>query len=75
MPTALQLGALRDALIDAGASPQKADQAAEEGATYETRFGSIDLKMEKLEGRLTLVQWQLGLLIGGVAALVIKAFT
>jgi hypothetical protein len=31
----LQLGALRDALIDAGASPEKADRAAEELAGYE----------------------------------------
>lgn len=33
---ALQLGALRDALIDAGASPEKANRAAEELASYDT---------------------------------------
>ena len=32
---AMQLGALRDALIDAGASPEKAEKAAEELAGYE----------------------------------------
>jgi hypothetical protein len=31
--------------------------------------------MEKIDGRLTLIQWMLALLIGGVASLVIKAFT
>lgn len=31
---ALQLGALRDALIDAGASPEKAHSASEEVAAY-----------------------------------------
>ena len=36
---ALQLGALRDALLDAGASPDKADKAAEELATYENQLG------------------------------------
>jgi hypothetical protein len=33
---ALQLGALRDALIDAGASPEKAERAAEEVASRAT---------------------------------------
>jgi hypothetical protein len=37
---ALQLGALRDALIDAGAKPEKADKAAEELAGYENRLAS-----------------------------------
>jgi hypothetical protein len=35
---ALQLGALRDALIEAGASVEKAEKAAEELAAYENRF-------------------------------------
>ena len=33
---ALQLGALREALIDAGASPDKASKAAEEIAAYDS---------------------------------------
>lgn len=47
---ALQLGALRDALIDAGAQQDKADKAAEEVAAYENRLASIDT-------RLTLLTW------------------
>ena len=46
---ASQLGALREALIDAGASPEKAERAAEELAGYEARpagFGS-DLRLLK----------------------------
>jgi hypothetical protein len=39
---ALQLGALREALIDAGASPAKAAEAAEEVAGYDS-----DLKLLK----------------------------
>ncbi len=31
-------------------------------------------KINNLDGRLTLVMWQLAVLIGGLAALVIKAF-
>jgi hypothetical protein len=50
---ALQLGALRDALISAGAPTEKADKAAEELAGYETRLASIDM-------RLSLLTWMAG---------------
>jgi hypothetical protein len=56
---ALQLGALRTALLDAGASPDKADDAAEEVAAYENRLASIDNRMDRLEGRMTLLQWMM----------------
>jgi hypothetical protein len=35
---------------------------------------AIDLKIEKLDGRIRLMMSQLAVLIGGVAALVITAF-
>jgi len=63
-----------DALIDAGASEEKSRKAAEAVAAYETRFAGFELKMERMDGRLTLIQWMLALLIGGVASLVVKAF-
>jgi hypothetical protein len=47
---ALQLGALRDALISAGAPT---DKATEELAGYETRLASIDM-------RLSLLTWMAG---------------
>jgi hypothetical protein len=47
---ALQLGALRAALIEAGASHEKADRAAEELAGYEDHFAKLDLRMEELRG-------------------------
>jgi hypothetical protein len=50
---ALQLGALRAAHLDAGASADKADKAAEELAGYESRPGSID-------SRLSLLTWMVG---------------
>jgi hypothetical protein len=50
---ALQRGALRDALIDAGAKQEKADKAAEELAGYENRLANIDT-------RLTLLTWMVG---------------
>jgi hypothetical protein len=49
---ALQLGALRDALISAGAPPDKADKASEELAGYENRPASI-------ETRLSVLSWMI----------------
>jgi hypothetical protein len=51
---ALQLGALRDALLDAGATPAKADKASEEVAAYENRLASV-------ESGLTLLKWMVGI--------------
>jgi hypothetical protein len=47
---ALQLGALRDALLEAGASKDTATKASEELADYESRLGRI-------EGKLTVILW------------------
>jgi hypothetical protein len=58
---ALQLGALREALIDAGASPTKADKAAEELAGYETRLAGIDAKLATL---LALVPINIAVTVG-----------
>jgi hypothetical protein len=63
-----------EAFKEANVSDASARKASEAIAAYESRFASIDTKMEKLDGRVTLVMWQLTVLIGGVAALVIKAF-
>jgi hypothetical protein len=65
---ALQLGALRDALISAGVSDDKANKAAEEAAGYENRLA-------KIETDLAVMKWMLAVLIAGVATLVIKAFS
>ena len=45
---ALRLGSRQDALLDAGASPEKAQRAAEEAAGYETRLSSLDTKVSVL---------------------------
>lgn len=54
---ALQLGALRAALVDAGAAPDKADAAAAEVAGYERR-------LNRIETRLSLLTWMVGATIG-----------
>jgi hypothetical protein len=50
---AMQLGALRTALLEAGASPDKADRAAEEAASYETRLSGLETKV-------AVVTWMVG---------------
>lgn len=62
------------AFIEANVSEPSARKAAEAVAAYEARFAGIELKLERMDGRMTLIQWMLALLIGGVASLVIKAF-
>lgn len=42
---ALQLGALRDALREAGAADDSAGKAAEEVASYETRLNGLETRM------------------------------
>jgi len=40
----------------------------------DARFGYIDTRFEKVHGEMLLLKWMLGLLIAGVASLVLKAF-
>jgi len=40
----------------------------------DTRFGQIDARFEKVHGEMLLLRWMLGLLVAGVASLVLKAF-
>jgi 3'-phosphoadenosine 5'-phosphosulfate sulfotransferase len=63
-----------DALLSAGSEEGKARKAAEAVAAYESRFGGVELKIETLRGDVRLMQWMLGLLLAGVASLVVKAF-
>lgn len=63
-----------EAFKEANVSDATARRAAEAVAAYEQRFAGLELKMERIDGRITLVQWMLMLLIGGVASLVVKAF-
>jgi hypothetical protein len=64
---AVMLSKTYDALLAAGAPEEKARAAAEELATYESRFAKIDTD-------LAVIKWMLGVVIAGVASLIIKAF-
>jgi hypothetical protein len=64
---AVMLSKTYDALVAAGAPEDKARAAAEELAGYESRFVEI-------ETDLPVIKWMMGVVIAGVASLVIKAF-
>jgi hypothetical protein len=64
---AVMLSRTYDALVAAGAPEDKARAAAEELAGYENRFA-------KIETDLAVINWMLGIVVAGVASLVIKAF-
>jgi hypothetical protein len=63
----VMLAELYDALKDAGAPDDSARKAAEAVAAYETRFA-------KIEADLMLLKWMVGAVLGGVVALLVKAF-
>jgi hypothetical protein len=64
---AVMLSKTYDALVAAGAPEEKARAAAEELAGYESRF-------VKIETDLAVLKWMVGVVIVGVASLIIKAF-
>lgn len=65
---ATMISEVYDALLDAGASEQKARAAAEALASYDSEFHRIDVRLERIEGRLQLLQWQVGALFALFAA-------
>jgi hypothetical protein len=71
---ATMISEVYDAFKEAKVSDATARKAAEAIAAYEARFAGIELKIERVDGRLTLIQWMLAVLIGGVGTLLIKAF-
>jgi hypothetical protein len=64
---ALQLGALREALLEAGASAGKASAAAEEIAAYERDMADI-------RGDLKLLKWMQGATFAAVLAILFRLF-
>ena len=58
MPT--MISEVYDALLEAGASEDKARKAAEAVAAYDQRFAGIETRLVELSGRVSLIQWMLG---------------
>ena len=64
---ALQLGSLRDALLEAGASAETARKAAKEVASHESRLAGI-------ESRLATLTWMVGTNVALTVAVLFKLF-
>ena len=58
---------LYEALVDAGASQEKAREAAKAIAEYEDRFSRID-------SHLRILKWMVGAILAGVVSLIIRSF-
>jgi hypothetical protein len=76
----LMLSELYDALLEAGASEEKARKAAEAAAVVDTRFTALegrmttlDARMTALEGRMTTLTWGIGIGFSLVMALLLLA--
>ena len=52
----LMLSELYDAMLDAGASEEKARKAAEAAAVVDTRFAALEGRMTQLEDRMTALE-------------------
>lgn len=63
----LRRGALQDALLDAGASAEKAQHAAEEVAAYEMRMQHIDRD-------LAVLKWMVGTNVALTVAVLARLF-
>jgi hypothetical protein len=57
---ATMISEVYDALLEAGASEEKARKAAEAVAAYDQRFAVLETRMVELGGRVALVQWMVG---------------
>jgi hypothetical protein len=65
---ALQLGALRSALLQAGASEAAADKASEEVASYDNRLASM-------ESSLNVLKWMVGFVLALNVGILFKLLT
>lgn len=59
-----------DAFRAAGTPEEQAAAAAQAMAGYEDRFTRLEHRMVALEGRLTLLQWMVGINSAGIALII-----
>jgi hypothetical protein len=63
----LMLSSMYDALREGGTSDEKARMAAEEVASYDNRLSTLD-------GKMTLLQWMIGVNVALTTAVLLKLF-
>jgi len=61
-----------EALLEAGASEEKAIKAAEALASYDVRFDRIEQRFTRIEGDLALLKWMVGFTPAGVVGILLK---
>ena len=76
---------LYEALKEAGASDAKAQAAARARADYSARFDGLEKRLDagfaevngslaEVRAQITMLKWMNGIVIAGIAALIIKTF-
>ena len=70
---AVQLGALREALLNPG-NADLANKAAEEVAGYESQFVSIKVELAAIRGEQTLMKWMLATVLAANLSIILKLF-
>lgn len=71
---ALQLGALRDALAEAGASPELARRASEEVAAHDDKLQALRLEIAEVKSDVKLMKWMLGTALALIVLVLGKQF-
>jgi len=66
---------LYDALVEAGASDEKARAAARAIAGHEQRFAQMENHLIRIEGTLQLHNWMLGTILALLIAVLFRVFT
>ena len=61
-----------DALIEAGASEDKARAAARALASYDNRFSQMDNRFSQIDGSLALLKWMVGFNLALTAAVLLR---
>jgi len=63
-----------DALLEAGASEEKARRAAEVLTNYDDRFNRIELQLASVKSEMSLLRWVTGSTLALVVAVLVKLF-
>lgn len=61
-----------EALLEAGASEEKAVKAAEALASYDMRFDRIEQRFTTIEGDLAFLKWMVSFTLAGVVGILLK---
>lgn len=61
-----------DALIEAGASEDKARRAAEAIASYDDRFNRVDFSLAEVKSKINVLMWAVGINVAATITMLVK---